>query len=388
MSKSISECLDEIFNIPKDGSNIKEEADESQETSYADVISVNESETFEEKAKKLTNNLSKDAPPVDVIYVDKEEMSNEQEKIAEKQKERSTEEDKLEKILTNSVRSQQSISMEVLPVVQKSTLDNQATKLEEDDGDTTPERTDVNQQNTTPIHETHLPNENGWLLTSPYPMLNNFYAQKAFLITSITKTGKQLPIPKLLEELQKSYVNTSVEMSDLHGMYNKLTDIQNFLDRVVQIKILATAQCSATKRSVELLRGLLAKVCYEKPAARQDGVNYDHLRDIEMYACEIESLEQAAKDIYHNLLEAKEILSRKISVSIELFKQQTSTDAMDKSMSNLPTTVKKAIHDVEKNNTIKNNHGFDSLDVQEVVKAKTVVEKMPIKKSGQIDWFD
>jgi hypothetical protein len=38
MKTSIIDQLDSIFNIPKDGSNIKDEADESQETSYAEVI--------------------------------------------------------------------------------------------------------------------------------------------------------------------------------------------------------------------------------------------------------------------------------------------------------------------------------------------------------------
>jgi hypothetical protein len=138
------------------------------------------------------------------------------------------------------------------------------------------------------------------------------------------------------------------------------------------------------------LRGVLAKVCYEKPAARQDGVNYDHMRDIEMYACRVESLEQAAKDVYHNLLEAKEILSRKISVAIELFKQQHMSDNFEKNVSALPSNVKSAIQNAEKADTrvSKNEDGFDRLEVQEVVKNNTVKSNEVKKKSGQIDWLD
>lgn len=385
MGMSIIDQLDEIFNIPKDGSNIKEEADESQETSYAEVITANVAEKFEDKAVKLHDKIAKDAPPHDVVYIDKEDSNDSSQRSTEKKKiEQTQEKDKFEKILTDSVRSKQPIEMEVLPVVQEPTPNNKITDLEEDDANEDKERFTLNNES---VPNTSLPNEQGWLLTAPSPMYKHFYAQKTYLITAITKTGAQLPIDNLLQELKKSYVSTNVEMSDLQGMYDKLTDIQNFLDRVVQIKILATGQCAAMKRSVELLRGVLAKVCYEKPAARQDGVNYDHLRDFELYSCQVESLEHAAKDVYHNLLEAKEILSRKISVAIELFKQQNMTDSIEKTANGLPNNVKKAIQTAEKS-TLSKDHGFDRLEVVETVKVNPSVAKTPIKKSGQIDWLD
>lgn len=385
MKISLEEQLDSIFNIPKDGSNIKEEDDESQETSYAEVINNKDTESFINKAQKIKDVLAKDAPPIDVEYIEKEDSHVvEQRKSAEveKKKEKKSDETSFEKILTNSVRTDMPISQEVQSVVQEQTAHNKNTDVCEDDTDENEERTSVNSdviQN--------KPDAHGWLLLSPSPMFNHFYAQKAFLVQNITKTGEQLQIDKLLEELKISYVNTTVEMSDLHGMYDKLSQIQNYLDRVVQIKILATSQCAASKRGVELLRGVLAKVCYEKPAARQDGVNYDHMRDIELYACQLEGLEQCAKDVYHNLLEAKEILSRKISVAIELFKQQHLTDNLDKSV---PAAMKNAVQNLDKS-TMRDdlqNRGFDRLDVQEAVKVVTVKEKQPIKKSGETSWFD
>lgn len=384
MSISLNDELDSIFGIPKDGSNIKEEDDESQETSYAEVITAKDHQNFEQKSSKLKSSIASDVPPTECAYIDKEEedvskQSRTEEKKVEKDRQQG---DKFEKILENSVRPQQPVSVEVLPVVQESSSNNKNTKLEEDDGNEDTERFTLNNEN---VSNNSSPNENGWLLTSPSPMYNHFYSQKASLITTITRTGVQLPIVQMLNELRSSYVNTSVEMSDLQGMYGKLTEIQNYLDRVVQIKILATAQCAATRRGLELLRGVLAKVCYEKPAARQDGVNYDHLRDIEMYSCQVESLEQSAKDVYHNLLEAKEILSRKISVAIELFKQQNMGENIEKNINNLPSNVKQAIHKAEK--VDMSTEGFDRLDVQEA-KAQVQVNKTVAKKTGQIDWFD
>lgn len=391
MKISITDQLDSIFDIPKDGSNIKEEDDESQETSYAEAITELNVQSFDEKAKKVQATIKTDAPLDEVEYIHKEggdvrEQSTQTQKVESQKDNKERDEKSLEKILTDAIRPDKRTVTEILPMVQKPSSNNKVADIREDDDNENSQRTDVNVSE----FNDSKPDDHGWLLQSTSPMFNHFYAQKTSLIMNITRTGAQLPIDQMLAELRSSYVNTSVEMTDLQGMYTKLTQIQNHLDRVVQIKISATSQCSATKRAVELLRGVLAKVCYEKPAARQDGVNYDHMRDIEMYACRVESLEQSAKDVYHNLLEAKEILSRKISVAIELFKQQHLSDNIEKTAHDLPTHVKQAIKAVEKVETknVTHNDGFDQLEVQEVVQNKGKVEKMPIKKSGQIDWFD
>lgn len=396
MKISITDQLDSIFDIPKDGSNIKEEDDESQETSYAEVISETNVQSFAEKAKKLQSMMPVDDPSNEVEYIHKEGTNVREQQITQAQKAESAQDGKeraeksFEKILTDAIRPDKRPLEEVLPMVQKSTTDNKIADIYEDDENENPQRSHVNAENSTSEFNSSPLDSQGWLLQSTSPMFNHFYAQKTSLIMNITRTGAQLPIDQMLSELRSSYVNTSVEMSDLQGMYEKLTQIQNHLDRVVQIKINATSQCAATKRGVELLRGVLAKVCYEKPAARQDGVNYDHMRDIEMYACRVESLEQSAKDVYHNLLEAKEILSRKISVAIELFKQQHMNDNIEKTVHDLPVQVKHAIKVAEKveSKNVTAKDGFDQLDVQEVVQSKVKVEKTPIKKSGQIDWFD
>ena len=73
MTLPIQDQLDAIFAIPKDGSNIKEEADDSQETSYAEVIVADEKVAFEQKAQKVKEQLAKDAPPVNVVYASKTE---------------------------------------------------------------------------------------------------------------------------------------------------------------------------------------------------------------------------------------------------------------------------------------------------------------------------
>lgn len=389
---SINEqLLDDIFGIPKDGSNIREEDDESQETSYAEVIKTGGAEGFEQKSKKLNEVLAKDAPPIEVTYVAKEqgnEAKAKQEPVVQ-QPITITEPSKnsFEKILKQSVLPGKSVSEETKPVAQKQTAHNEDTDVGEEVEETKEESV------TTPSVASKA-DEDGWTLVPPSPMFAHFYSEKQNFIKSLTRGGKPLLVDKLMAELRTCHVSTSTELMDLEGMADKLNKIQSLLDRVVEIKIQATGQCSASKRGVELLRGVLAKVTYEKPAARQDGVIHDHMKDIEMYACEVEALEQAAKDVYHNLLESKEILSRKISITLELLKQQNITDSHEKNYSNLSDKAKKVVENVSARSSVSPEiaaEGFDRLEVQEAVKAQASSAKTPMSgpgKTGKMSWLD
>lgn len=386
MTLPIQDQLDAIFAIPKDGSNIKEEADDSQETSYAEVIVADEKVAFEQKAQKVKEQLAKDAPPVNVVYASKtEDKVNVQSQPASVPVPAApAPKDEFEKILSQSIRPEFSVPEEVQPVVsQSNNVDLDSEHIEEEK---------VTVQNgdhiTAPVLYDQKPDSDGWCLTAPSPMFNRFYEEKASFIRHITKNGRPIDIDKLTAELTSSTVSTNVELTDMRGMADKLTRIQDLLDRVVHIKIQATSQCAAAKRGVELLRGVLAKVTYEKPAARQDGVIYDHMKDIEMYASRLESLEQNAKDVYHNLLEAKEILSRKISISLELAKEQNRTEGLENKFNSLPENAKKAVVQASSTPSRLANEGYDRLEVQEAVKTAATKPKDAPKKSGQLSWLD
>lgn len=397
-SQTISDQLEDIFNVPKNGSNIKDD-DESSETSYVEVEAVADNMSFDQKAQIINEKIAKDAPPVEASKGNPNPISTEVSSNVSKPTQPVepakpiASKNSFEEILSNSVSNKDTAKSPVLPVVLQQTINSENNKLakeSEDDDEVRSEPESVTSSNE--IIYDQKPNDDGWLLTPPSPMYAHFYEQKSAFIRNITTNGRPIDIDKLTFELKNSFVRTNLDLTDLLGMSDRLTKVQDLLDRVVQIKIQATSQCSATKRGVELLRGVLAKVSYEKPAARQDGVIYDHMRDIEMYASRVESLEQASKDVYHNLLEAKEILSRKISIALELLKQQNITDGMERSFNNMPDNVKKiAMSPVApKENTATKAalEGFDRLDVQEVVKAAPPKADKSIKKTGQSDWMD
>lgn len=384
MSSSMNDQLDAIFGIPKDGSNIKQDLEDGQEDSYAEVIVSDDGISFDQKAKLLNDQLSKDAPSVNVTYVSKmEENKNVQSKPAEQSKPNEPTKDKFEEIFSQSLQPKQSNSKEVLPVVQEQTNDHKEIESQ-DEPKSSNEVSVVNSSN--PLYEQKF-DDDGWYLSPPSPMFNHFYVEKASLINHIIKNGRPIDFDKFTLELKNSSVSTNIEITDMKGMSDRLTKIQDLLDRVVQIKIQATSQCVAFKRGVELLRGVLAKVTYEKPAARQDGVIYDHMRDIEMYAAKLESLEQNAKDVYHNLLEAKEILSRKISISLELLKEQSRTEGLERSFNNLPDNVKKVANQ-QRSSTDLVSEGFDKLEVQEaLVKSQNSSQEKTNKKTGTMPWL-
>jgi len=418
MSSGIVDQLDSIFDVPKNGSNIRDESEESQEGAYAEVAPSHDNATFEQKAKELSDKIAQAVPTADVQYTAQPEVTaNVQQTVAQQPEQPApavVSNNSFEEILSKSIPTKQPVVPAVQPLVSEQIFENKDTtdvQANKDNDKIRIEPASVpnvvgltaapsqpnpvkhvqvedSEQETAagPIYE-QKPNADGWMLTPPAPMYSRFYDEKGAFIRNITSNGRPLDIDKLVAELKNSSVSTNVELTDLVGMGEKLTKIQDYLDRVVQIKIQATSQCSACKRGVELLRGVLAKVSYEKPAARQDGVIYDHMRDVEMYAARIESLEQSAKDVYHNLLEAKEILSRKISIAIELVKQQHVTDGLEKSFGSLPENVKRAAQTSSSHSKLA-DEGFDRLEVQEAVKNFTPKPDRTMKKAGQSDWMD
>ncbi len=386
MSKSItSEELDEIFGVPANGSNIKEEQEETQEGSYAEVLENSDTKSFDQKAKDLDLILRKDAPPSDVEFTSKEEVGGDaksREPIL-KQPSNTSFEEILSKSIPNKPATEQ-----IIPEVatkQNAGVEDAVNSTKKQD---TQEICNDSKPNVLSTSDSSVSqNLNEWLLTSPSAMFDNFYKQKAIVINHITGCYGRLNIAKLNAELRISYISTSVELHDLEGMALKLTQIQDYLDRVVLIKSVVTSQSIVAHRGVELLRGVLAGVVYEKPASvKQEGINFIHMRDIEFYAQDLSALEQNAKDVYNNLLEAKEILSRKISIAIELFKEDARAAGLDKNFSTIPDSVKKTLQNQNPKSALS-MQGYDQLDASlSQVKVRASSNNQPNNKTGTIEW--
>jgi len=159
--------------------------------------------------------------------------------------------------------------------------------------------------------------ETGWLLKSPSRLYDIFYEKKKEAIYRYSN-GEQLDFEKYINELIHCSVDISSEVFDPDLVQKQMAAVQQFRERVKVIQIKCNNQYFFWKRSVESLRGCLARVQYEKPIIKQDGLIHEHMRDIEWYFCQLESLHNSSNQVMKTLDGAYDCLSRKVSISMEL----------------------------------------------------------------------
>ena len=156
---------------------------------------------------------------------------------------------------------------------------------------------------------------NGWLVTCPSPMWQEFYDRKISALQRYV-AGREIPFGKFYKELKTAYVDIRVSMSDHNAIAEKMQEIQQCRDRVTQIRAQVNSQFYLWKRLVPLFEGLVAMVKYEKPAAKQEGVIYDRMHDMIEYFSKLETMHDTSKDILANLDAAYDSLSRQVTMSM------------------------------------------------------------------------
>ena len=154
-----------------------------------------------------------------------------------------------------------------------------------------------------------------WVIKSTDHKFDSFYSEKRDLLKSIL-VGGVLPFKSLMKELKESYVDISHPTFDTEMASVKMDRVQKVRDRVSQIAIDCNQQYYPWKRAVELMHGLLARTQYEKPAAKQDGLIYEHMKDIEIYFHKLESLHYSIEAIIRNLDGAFDCLSRRATIAL------------------------------------------------------------------------
>lgn len=156
-----------------------------------------------------------------------------------------------------------------------------------------------------------------WFLESPASLYDIFYDKKAELVYGFSG-GEQLDFEQYNQELIDCSINISGEVFDKNLIQQQMGIIQQFKERVKVIYIKCNNQYFLWKRFVEILRGCLARVQYEKPIIKQEGLIHEHMRDIEWYFCKLESLHNNVNHVTKTLDSAYDCLSRKVSIAMEL----------------------------------------------------------------------
>jgi hypothetical protein len=154
-----------------------------------------------------------------------------------------------------------------------------------------------------------------WLLDSPAPKYDRLYREKKIALTDgpngILKGG-QLNFDKLFDELAELNVDVTVKTYDPQDIHEKMQLVQKLRGRLEEIRLKVSRQYHHWERYIELFHGVLCRTEYER--GKQEGLNYDHLRDMEHYFCSVKALHKASEQIMRTLDGAFECLSRQVTV--------------------------------------------------------------------------
>lgn len=413
MSALSDDILGEIFGIPKNKSSLQNEensdstSEESQEGAYAEVLENNSGQTYNEKASTLnkkiaTNNSTPeveytDQPPANIIEdVEKKEIKSDIPKPTHGENENEGAEE-FDQILRASIQPKHSE-----PVKDKQVDAEKGIKM-----DATPSKTSHESERNVrdqPEHgrsndETeegevkHFPaiiskmTKFEWLLDSPGSMYKDLYESKVGC-KAIFLSGGEIDFDVANNELLKACVDIShVTVDDRETIASKMKEVQQWRDRIIEVKKHVSSQYYALKSALRLLRGKLSRIHYEKPAdPKQEGVNFDHLRDFEIYFARLEALLENCKDVTNNLNNCFETLSRIATLS-NLASQSKLLSSYDHHLNQMgipQSQIRSEMQEI-KNSMPKHMSGFDSLE-EESVKDESVGNNTPMKKSALTDW--
>ena len=90
--------------------------------------------------------------------------------------------------------------------------------------------------------------------------------------------------------------------------------IHEWKDRIQEMLIKVNSQYFLWHRFVDLLRGLLAHVAYEKPIDKFKGLVYLHMGDVERYVAELEGIREDIEGVMKNLEGAASLASRHLTI--------------------------------------------------------------------------
>lgn len=156
-----------------------------------------------------------------------------------------------------------------------------------------------------------------WSLESPSAMYDSFYEQKKRVLESCL-AGGQVEYNLWSRELEEAQVNVVTEVFDQQVIINQMEAVQQFRNRVKYLGVRINNQYFLFDRFVPLLRGYLARIQYLKPVLKQEGLILEHMGDIEMYFERLRGLHKSVADTEKNLAAAYDMLSRKVTICMEL----------------------------------------------------------------------
>ena len=338
------ELIEDIFNIPRDGSNIVDEED--------DVLGAGEGEaalTFQEKVAEIAADIVQ-IPPGKILVLDKREDVSVVVKTVEKQEELK----ELKPIAENKVNVETALAG--LPnskifgdifaedtVKTEAVIEPETVKLKDDtiskevveepeiqqiESNSVGPDTIAQTQSVTISDTLIVDGKKGrhrWKLNPPSPKYKILYAEKVHLLSKELLKDGEIPYSEYYEELKQANVDTNVPTFDTEEVGRRMSEVQRWRDRVKNIQLHVNSQFWVWKQIMELLPGVLARIEYER--GKQDGVAYEHLNDFVSYHGHLQGLQRSCEIVSDHLNAAYNSLSRQVSIAQPLQEVERFTTA-------------------------------------------------------------
>lgn len=214
-----------------------------------------------------------------------------------------------------------------------------------------------------------------WLLTTQNSKWKPIYNMKEEALNILFLDQGQLNYYSLVKELR----DTSAKVKcvwDNQSTYEQMCYIQNHRDRIKQIQVECNHHLFFLDRFLDMLKGKVDEIQYNRPASKQEGLYHLHLRDLEIYLSWLKSIHKSSEMCVKTLDGAFETLSRQITI---MMPQRDAANAMTR----INEAAKKNIASEKQSDT---NNNYDNLNSSLSSNGDKVIKT---KKTGEtISWND
>lgn len=366
------EDLDDIFGIPQDNSHLDDDNASTDDVAFGSVVSKNGvSKKFDDQILALSSNMKtvsnevSDPETEDLIKKVVKPIDGGVENVIQKQKANQS----TQKNDENTASVKRKNDDEIFPESQEHLgriihNDKQLNILQV-----------VSAGNDAQHEQVNI--SSSWKLEDNNLAFSNFYKLKKNAINGWLLPGGEINFDLVHDELVNAKVDlSSIGFGDFNSMFDSLKNIQHWKDRVTEISMRTNAQYYTWKRAVDLFRGTLARMYYEKPSEKQEGVVMEHMGDMVRYYSQLEALHASVDAVSRNLDNAFDCVSRQITVCLPMSSKDI--ESVDKRL-------------IKKSDNISSEILSEADSIPEMGFGKSRQnqnDKTIGKKIGTVDWKD
>lgn len=329
--------IDDIFGIPRDGSNISDDDNDDYSVGQEDPAS------FEEKAQSVINDIQKAVGP-DAPEQSKPQLNDvEEKKLPVKESEHdNVKNDDVEAEMQQALPPAKDDPGNIFDATEskaakEEAIDSAHVDAESKDPNVVADQTDVKVEqeatekvqaveagtdavkqpdsNSAPLMIAGRPTRHNWVLDAPAPKYQRFYDAKREALEGALLKGGELPFSQYFQELEEASVDVSVgETFQPELVCEKMAECQKNRERIKQIQLRVNRQYFQWERHMDLFEGVLSRIEYER--GKQEGVKFEHMYDLESYFAEVKSLYKSIDSVMKTLDAAFECLSRQVTVTM------------------------------------------------------------------------